>query len=71
MDFCELIGDWRCDQYRWKQNGHKEIPSKNPKVKKYYFDLVTPDGTNKGFQKIVFHLPENQLRSVPDSIYGR
>lgn len=60
MDFCELIGDWRCDQYRWKQNGHKEIPSKNPKVKKYYFDVVTPDGTNRGFQKTVFHLPENQ-----------
>ena len=27
--YCELIGDWRCDQYRWKQNGHKAMPSKN------------------------------------------
>ena len=54
------IDDWRCDQYRWRQNGHKALPSKDPKIKKYYFIAVTPDGTNSGFQKMVFHLPENQ-----------
>ena len=54
------IDDWRCDQYRWRQNGHKALPSKDPKIKKYYFIAVTPDGTNSGFQKIVFHLPENR-----------
>ena len=46
--------------YRWRQNGHKAIPSKDPKVKKYYFIAVTPGGNNSGFQKIVFYLPENQ-----------
>ena len=55
-----LIGDWRCDQYRWKQYGHKAILSKDPKVNKYYFTVVTPDGTNRGFQKVVFYLPRNQ-----------
>ena len=54
------LDDWRCDQYRWRQNGHKAIPSKDPKVKKYYFIAVTPGGNNSGFQKIVFYLPENQ-----------
>ena len=29
-------------------------------MKKYYFTGITPDGTDKGFQKVVFHLPENQ-----------
>ena len=54
------IDDWRCDQNRWRQNGHKALPSKDPKIKKYYFIAVTPDGTNSSFQKMVFHLPENQ-----------
>ena len=58
--FYVYLDDWRCDQYRWRQNGHKAIPSKDPKVKKYYFIAVTPGGNNSGFQKIVFYLPENQ-----------
>ena len=50
-------GDRKQEVYNWWP---KAIPSKNPGVKKYYFDVVTPDGTNRGFQKIVFHLPGNQ-----------
>ena len=29
-------------------------------MNKYYFTAVTPDGTNRGFQKVVFYLPRNQ-----------
>ena len=58
--FYVCLDDWRCDQYRWRQNGHKAIPSKDPKIKKYYFIAVTPGGNNSGFQKIVFYLPENR-----------
>jgi len=47
------LDDWRCDQCRWRQNGHKEI------VNKYYFIAATTNGTSKDFQKIVFYLPEN------------
>ena len=32
----------------------------DPKIKKYYFIAVTPGGNNRGFQKIVFYLPENR-----------
>lgn len=57
---CLCVDDWRCDQYRWRQNGHKGIPSKCPKVNKYYFITAKPDGTDNGFQKFVFHLPGKQ-----------
>ena len=32
---------WRCDGYRWYQNGIKNIPRKNPVIKKTYFILKT------------------------------
>ena len=38
--FYVCVDDWRCDQYKWRQNGHKAIPSKGPKFKKYYFIAV-------------------------------
>ena len=55
-----ILGDWRCDQYRWFQNGYKSIPKQSPKVKKYYFNVMNTDGSNsKEFQKIVYHLLDN------------
>ena len=26
----KLLDDWRCDQYRWFQNGRKKLPKKDP-----------------------------------------
>ena len=55
-----ILGDWRCDQYRWFQNGYKSIPKQSPKVKKYYFNVMNTDGSSsKEFQKIVYHLLDN------------
>ena len=36
--FCDLIlEDWRCDQYRWFQNGDKKLPTSQPIIRKKYF----------------------------------
>ena len=42
--------DWKCNQYRWFQNGTKKLPSKNPVVRKVYYVSVTPSG-NKQFRR--------------------
>lgn len=46
--------DWRADGCRWRQNGQSLMPKKSPIVKKLHFDLQTPDGAVKTFQKFVF-----------------
>jgi hypothetical protein len=48
--------DWRCDQYRWFQNGMKYIPKNKPTMKKYYFNTVTSNGPSKDFQRLAFQL---------------
>ena len=36
--FCDLIlEDWRCDLYRWFQNGDKKLPTSQPIIRKKYF----------------------------------
>ena len=54
-----FIEDWRCDQHRWRQYGHKDIPLKNSKVKKYYFSSTTATGARTNFKKTVVYLPDN------------
>jgi len=45
-DYCSVLSDdWKADQYRWFQNGIKEI-SIDPVFKKKYYMNVTPDGKN-------------------------
>ena len=48
--------DWRCDGYRWYQNGIKNIPRKNPVIKKTYFILKTPTGTSNNFKRHAYQL---------------
>ena len=57
MYVCTYIGDWRSDQYRWRQTGHKPLPTSDTKIYKYYFDILTSTGKSNEFQKIAFHLP--------------
>jgi len=38
------INDWKCDQYRWLQNGCKKFPESHPFVEKRYFVADTPEG---------------------------
>ena len=36
--------NYKCDQYRWLNSGPKDIPRKNPLVKKQYFIGKLPSG---------------------------
>ena len=57
--------DWQCDHYRWFQNGCKQLPKVEPKVKKYYFNIMQPDNTNSNeFQKIVYQLLDSPSLSL-------
>ncbi|XP_065896214.1 uncharacterized protein [Dysidea avara] len=52
--------DWRCDQYRWYQNGCKLLPASEHKVKKYYFNIAKADNSHSNkFQRIAYHLLDN------------
>ena len=50
------VEDWRCDQYRWYQNGRKKLPRKDPIVQKTYFVSVTPNGNNTDFKRNTYSL---------------
>ena len=54
-----LVDDWRCDQYRWINQGVTKLPRKNPKLRKLYFDTDTPSGPSKGFQRHGYQLLGN------------
>ncbi|SMN01977.1 hypothetical protein SPONN_284 [uncultured Candidatus Thioglobus sp.] len=43
--------DWRCDQYRWVNQGVTKLPRRDPVMRKFYFSLDTPDGVSKDFQR--------------------
>ena len=51
-----LVDDWRCDQYRWINQGVTKLPHKEPKLKKFYLDTDTPNGPSKEFQKHGYHM---------------
>ena len=55
----KCLDDWRADGYRWRQNGTKRLPQKKPTLSKIYFNITTPEGVSKSFQKEVFK-PEGQ-----------
>ena len=50
------LDDWRCDQYRWINQGVTKQPRKDPKIQKMYFDADTPKGPSKTFQRHGYHL---------------
>ena len=51
-----IIDDWRCDQYRWINQGVAKLPRRDPCLKKMYFDVDTPNGSSKEFQKHCYQL---------------
>ena len=54
------VDDWRCDQWRWCQNGIKKLPKKNPLVVKTYFVTVTPSGNNSLFKRHAYNLIDSR-----------
>ena len=54
--FCMQLDDWKSDQYRWRQNGCKQLPESNPIVQKRYFVADTPEGKNPGFKRHAYKL---------------
>ena len=59
-----FLDDWKCDQYRWFQNGAKQLPKKSPVVRKLYFVSVTPDGNNNLFRRNSYRLLEDSHTSM-------
>ena len=58
------VDDWRADQHRWVHNGVASLPRKEPRVKKSYYLLDTPDGPSKAFQRHTYQLPNNKNITV-------
>jgi len=56
--------DWRCDRYRWVNQGVTKLPRKEPKVRKHYFDTDTPSGPSKEFQKLSYQLLEESNHTL-------
>ena len=59
-----MIDDWKCDQYRWYQNGTKKLPKKNPVLRKVYYVSVTPEGNNNLFRRNTYSLLANQVPAL-------
>jgi len=57
--------NYKCDQYRWLNSGPKEIPRKNPLVKKQYFIGKLPQGKTQAFQKHCYILISDQRIPYP------
>ena len=55
-NICYNIDDWRCDQYRWRCEGVHKLPKRNPRLKKMYFNIETPNGPSKKFQRQAYQL---------------
>lgn len=52
--------NWKCDQYRWVNYGSKEIPKRDPLVKKLFFIGKNPEGKTNKFQRHVYTLIGDQ-----------
>lgn len=59
--FSEIIqykfpDDWRCDQYRWVNQGVQRLPKSDPEIKKSYFQSHTVDGSSSAFTRHAYRL---------------
>ena len=50
------VEDWKCDQYRWFNNGVRELPKSQPRIRKTYFICDTMKGTCPDFKKNSYEL---------------
>jgi len=64
-----ILENYKCDQYRWIHSGPKEIPRKNPLVKKQYFVGKLPKGKTQAFQKHSYVLVGDQRCPHPVLIH--
>ena len=63
----KYTNDWKCDQYRWANNGTVQLPRSKPIVKKSYYAIDTPEGLSNDFRKHVYVLlhSEDELSTYP------
>ena len=65
MTLCFLhVDDWRADQHTWVHNGVTSLPRKEPRVKKSYYLLDTPNGPSKAFQRHTYQLPNKDITVI-------
>ena len=50
--------------YRWKSQGVVKLPRNNPLVKRMYFNVDTPHGQSKNFQRNAYQLLSNPLLTL-------
>lgn len=50
------IDDWKCDQYRWYNNGSHKLPRSKPRVKKVFYKIDLPDGPSGVFRRHAYTL---------------
>ena len=55
-----FVENWRCDQYRWVNEGVHLLPRKSPELRKHYFLIDGPDGASTRFRKCAYQLISNQ-----------
>ena len=68
IDACIPLEDWRCDQYHWSNQGVRWLPRKDPRVKKSYFHVDTPNGPSREFVKHAYQLlPHNSANYLPST----
>ena len=52
-----LTDDWKCDQFRWVNQGVTKLPHKDPVLRKLYFSLDAPGkGPSTAFQRYAYQL---------------
>ena len=57
----KYTNDWKCDQYRWANNGTVQLPRSKPIVKKSYYAIDTPEGLSNDFRKHVYVLLHSEV----------
>lgn len=58
LTFC-YVDDWKCDQYRWVNQGVTKLPRAKPVLRKMYFSLDSPEGPSQEFQRYAYQLLSN------------
>ena len=66
INLCISKDDWRCDQYRWFNNGVTGLPKRNPIIKKHYFLTDTSYGPSKEFTRVAYMLCDSNMKVCVD-----
>ena len=63
--------DWKCDQYRWVNQGVTKLPRKDPIIRKLYFSLDTPNGPCREFKQYGEHPSSTTASSITEIPIGQ